>query len=89
MGTLQTGMMLPGAANTMSHSHRKGSESEQNDFHNSPDSQHLTAALRCADAYPPGQSGTAIVVHETHVSWVFLAGAYAYKVKKPITTGFP
>ncbi len=28
------------------------------------------------------------MVHETHASWVFLAGEYAYKVKKPITTSF-
>jgi aminoglycoside phosphotransferase family enzyme/predicted kinase len=25
---------------------------------------------------------------ETHISWVFLAGEYAYKVKKPVTLGF-
>lgn len=27
-------------------------------------------------------------IHETHISWVFLAGDYAYKVKKPITNDF-
>ena len=27
-------------------------------------------------------------LHETHLSWVFLAGAYAYKVKKPVDLGF-
>ena len=25
---------------------------------------------------------------ETHISWVFLAGGYAYKVKKPVNFGF-
>jgi aminoglycoside phosphotransferase family enzyme/predicted kinase len=25
---------------------------------------------------------------ETHISWVFLAGAYAYKLKKPVNLGF-
>jgi aminoglycoside phosphotransferase family enzyme/predicted kinase len=29
-----------------------------------------------------------VEVHETHISWVFLAGDYAYKVKKPITNDF-
>ncbi|MCC6174956.1 MAG: hypothetical protein IT305_06600 [Chloroflexi bacterium] len=30
----------------------------------------------------------AIRLHETHVSWVVLAGPYAYKVKKPVNLGF-
>ena len=25
---------------------------------------------------------------ETHISWVFLTGSYAYKVKKPVQLGF-
>src|SRR5262245_7481299 len=25
---------------------------------------------------------------ETHISWVFLAGEYVYKVKKPVNLGF-
>jgi aminoglycoside phosphotransferase family enzyme/predicted kinase len=25
---------------------------------------------------------------ETHISWIFLAGAYAYKLKKPVSLGF-
>jgi aminoglycoside phosphotransferase family enzyme/predicted kinase len=29
-----------------------------------------------------------VVLVETHVSWVFLAGDYAYKLKKPIDVGF-
>lgn len=27
-------------------------------------------------------------MHETHISWVLLAGAYAYKLKKPVTLPF-
>ncbi len=29
-----------------------------------------------------------VVVHETHISWVLLAGNFAYKIKKPIKTDF-
>jgi hypothetical protein len=29
-----------------------------------------------------------VVVHETHASWVFVAGDLAYKVKKPVSLGF-
>src|SRR5438874_5589816 len=29
-----------------------------------------------------------IELHETHVSWVILAGDYAYKLKKPVNLGF-
>ena len=29
-----------------------------------------------------------VVVHETHASWVFVAGDRAYKVKKPVALGF-
>ncbi|MFI5008904.1 MAG: AAA family ATPase [Solirubrobacterales bacterium] len=29
-----------------------------------------------------------VVVHETHASWVFLAGEFAYKVKKPVRPAF-
>jgi uncharacterized protein len=37
-------------------------------------------------AYPPPVDGVECV--ETHISWVFLAGDYAYKFKKPIDLGF-
>lgn len=30
----------------------------------------------------------AVTVHETHISWVFLVGDFAYKIKKPIKTNF-
>jgi aminoglycoside phosphotransferase family enzyme/predicted kinase len=29
-----------------------------------------------------------VELHETHISWVLLAGKFAYKIKKPITTEF-
>ncbi len=29
-----------------------------------------------------------VVLHETHISWVLLAGDFAYKIKKPIATEF-
>ena len=29
-----------------------------------------------------------VAVHETHASWVFVAGEHAYKVKKPLALGF-
>src|SRR5947208_3152194 len=38
------------------------------------------------EAYPhPVDS---VELHETHGSWVFLAGPYAYKLKKPVDLGF-
>src|SRR4029077_19924879 len=38
------------------------------------------------EAYP--HAVDAIEVHQTHISVVFLAGPFAYKVKKPINLGF-
>jgi len=48
--------------------------------------EQLLEALRKPSAYshPTGP----IEVAETHISWVFLAGNYAYKVKKPVNLGF-
>ncbi len=40
------------------------------------------AFLRRGDAYP--HSASRVVVSETHMSWVFLAGPHAYKLKKPV-----
>lgn len=42
--------------------------------------------LRRPAAYP-GEVA-AVELAETHISWVFLAGAYAYKFKKPLDLGF-
>jgi aminoglycoside phosphotransferase family enzyme/predicted kinase len=48
--------------------------------------QELIAALTDPGAYPfPVAS---VEVRQTHISAVFLAGAYAYKVKKPADLGF-
>ncbi|MCF8216532.1 MAG: AAA family ATPase [Chlorobium sp.] len=47
----------------------------------------LIEALSRADAYPHDTSN-AIQVTETHISWVFLTGIYAYKIKKPVNLGF-
>jgi aminoglycoside phosphotransferase family enzyme/predicted kinase len=49
----------------------------------SPD---LIAALLDPAAYP--HKVKAVQVVETHISWVLLTGAFAYKVKKPVDYGF-
>ena len=50
-------------------------------------SENWGSLLRDPSAYP--YTGlTEVEVHETHISWVFLAGDYAYKVKKPIHNDF-
>ena len=46
----------------------------------------MIAALSGAQAYPPPVDEVELV--ETHISWVFLAGDYAYKFKKPLDLGF-
>lgn len=38
-------------------------------------------------AFYPHKTGS-IVMLQTHISWVFLAGAFAYKIKKPVNLGF-
>ena len=46
----------------------------------------LASRLRDAQCFPhPAQN---IEVVETHISWVVLAGDYAYKIKKPVDLGF-
>ncbi len=42
--------------------------------------------LKCRKSYP--YPVEAVDVLETHGSWVFLAGPYAYKLKKAIDLGF-
>ena len=39
-------------------------------------------------ADPATYGGVPVVVHETHASWVFVAGERAYKIKKPVAFGF-
>jgi len=46
----------------------------------------ILEALTRPDAYP--HPTEAITVAETHISWVFLTGTWAYKVKKPVNLGF-
>jgi len=46
----------------------------------------MVAALQGAECYP--HATTNVEVAETHISWVFLAGPYAYKIKKPVNLGF-
>jgi len=50
-----------------------------------PVADELFAALSAPETYP---GNPAVEVHETHASWVFVAGDRAYKIKKPVTLGF-
>jgi uncharacterized protein len=45
----------------------------------------LLAAMSSAATYPGHPQ---VVVRETHASWVFVAGARTYKIKKPLALGF-
>jgi aminoglycoside phosphotransferase family enzyme/predicted kinase len=45
----------------------------------------LIAALSRPDAYAAPDT---VEVHQTHISVVFLAGAFAYKIRKPVRLGF-
>ena len=42
--------------------------------------------LRAPSIYPHPVGR--VEVRETHISWVILAGAYVYKIKKPVDLGF-
>ena len=46
----------------------------------------LIDALSRPEAYP--HPVDAVEVHQTHISVVFLAGPFAYKIKKPVNLGF-
>lgn len=46
----------------------------------------MVDALRDPACYPHPVSRVELL--ETHISWVFLAGDYAYKIKKPVKLGF-
>ncbi|MEE4639911.1 MAG: AAA family ATPase [Wenzhouxiangella sp.] len=46
----------------------------------------LIDALRSPDSYP--HSVDRVQILETHISWVLLAGDFAYKIKKPVDFGF-
>jgi aminoglycoside phosphotransferase family enzyme len=43
--------------------------------------------LERKDAYPHKVLSSVIKVEETHISWIFLTGLYAYKVKKEVKFG--
>ncbi len=47
----------------------------------------LIDGLSRREAYPHPVPGD-VKIHQTHISVVFLAGSYAYKVKKPVDMGF-
>jgi aminoglycoside phosphotransferase family enzyme/predicted kinase len=51
-----------------------------------PSGSALAAALARPEAYAEGPA--AIEVRETHISWVFLTGDRAYKLKKPVRLPF-
>ena len=49
---------------------------------------HLITALSDPAAYPWSIEVESVDVRQTHISVVFLAGPYAYKLKKPLALGF-
>jgi aminoglycoside phosphotransferase family enzyme len=44
----------------------------------------LVLALRNKDAYPHQVYLPKIKIFETHISWIFLTGLHAYKIKKEV-----
>ncbi len=48
----------------------------------------VAAALQLPETYPADAQPESIEVRETHSAIVFLAGDYAYKMKKPVDFGF-
>ncbi|MFI4941301.1 MAG: AAA family ATPase [Burkholderiales bacterium] len=48
--------------------------------------QKLIASLRDSILYPESSASAQLI--ETHISWVLLAGPYAYKIKKALNLGF-
>ena len=53
---------------------------------NYPIQEQLIAALRDPRRYPHAVKSVQLI--ETHISWVVLAGRYAYKIKKALDLGF-
>ena len=47
----------------------------------------IVESLLLKNAYPH-EVNSEIILIETHISWVFLAGDFAYKIKKPIQNSF-
>ncbi|MBI4808987.1 MAG: AAA family ATPase [Nitrosomonadales bacterium] len=54
--------------------------------HDDTNQQRLIAALRDPGRYPHAVKDVEVI--ETHISWVVLAGDYAYKIKKALDLGF-
>ncbi len=46
----------------------------------------IAAAMACPDFYP--HRPQTVEVLQTHISYIFIAGDYVYKVKKPVNFGF-
>ncbi len=63
-----------------------GGDSERASSSGPVDPGRLAAALRDPACYPHAAGPVDLI--ETHISWVFLAGDYAYKLKKPVNLGF-
>ncbi len=59
------------------HAHPQAADDEQ---------PRLISALREGRCYPHAVKNVRLL--ETHISWVLLAGRYAYKIKKPVNLGF-
>jgi uncharacterized protein len=51
------------------------------------DTASIIAGLKQPTAYPHAVDSP-VELHETHISLIFLAGEFAYKIKKPVTTDF-
>jgi len=51
-----------------------------------PPTAELVASLLRPDAF--SHPADHLELHETHISWVILAGPFAYKIKKPVNLGF-
>jgi aminoglycoside phosphotransferase family enzyme/predicted kinase len=79
---MQLGTTMSGPLSTNSQSGKHETSAS------TPDPQELVAALQRAIAYADCLADAVVIMHETHISWVFLAGDHAYKVKKPVKTQF-
>jgi uncharacterized protein len=54
--------------------------------HGDPSSEQVRAALSRPESY--SNRPATVEIRETHISWVFLAGELAYKLKKPVVLDF-
>jgi aminoglycoside phosphotransferase family enzyme/predicted kinase len=48
----------------------------------------VAEALRQPECYPHPVDPRGVGIVETHISWIFLTGSFAYKLKKPVDLGF-